>query len=466
MRQMNLSGKRTFAGRDSGENSARRNHPRGNLPPTCLTIQGQAQGNSQVQGTEPKRIRICSGIAYIPMPFCLSFFVFSFMAAVHADLEVERLGELKRTPLYPCYSEAPGVRCIDFGGWELPVQFSGIGAEHEAVRQRAGLFDVSHMGEFMVTGEDAEAFLQQVTVNDVSRLEDGQAQYSLLCYPNGGVVDDLLVYKLGAGRYMLVVNASNIAKDYGWLEEHRAGFRVELEDQSEKTALLALQGPLAVEILAGLTDAPVAGIGGFRFIPQAQVAGADALISRTGYTGEDGFELYLKADDAPAVWRALLAAGAEHGLVPVGLGARDTLRFEARLPLYGQELSADISPLEAGLGIFVKLDKGDFIGREALLRQKQEGIPRKLAGLEMVGRGIPRSHYPVYADELGMQRIGEVTTGTQSPTLKKNIGLALIAKDYAAAGTQVWVEIRGKLIEAKVVKTPFYRRSNAAAGGQ
>ncbi|MDF2922237.1 MAG: glycine cleavage system protein [Paenibacillaceae bacterium] len=368
------------------------------------------------------------------------------------------MSELKRTPLFPCYGDFPGARCIDFGGWELPVQFSGIVQEHEAVRQKAGLFDVSHMGEFMVTGPDAESFLQRMTVNDAARLVDGQAQYSMMCYPEGGVVDDLLVYRLGEQRYMLVVNASNLDADYVWLSSHLDGADVTLRDESAQTALLALQGPLSAEVLARVTDAAAEELEPFRFMEGGTVCGCKALISRTGYTGEDGFELYVGAEDAPVVWRGLLEAGAAYGLVPVGLGARDTLRFEARLPLYGQELSRDISPLAAGLGMFVKLDKGDFIGREALAAEKQEGASRKLVGIEMVDRGIPRSHYPVYAGEEG-ERIGEVTTGTQSPTLKRNVGLALLSKDYAAPGTGVWVEIRGKRLKAVVVKTPFYKRS-------
>lgn len=372
------------------------------------------------------------------------------------------MSELKRTPLFPCYGDFAGARCIDFGGWELPVQFSGIVAEHEAVRERAGLFDVSHMGEFLVTGPGAEAFLQRMTVNDVTKLADGQAQYTMMCYPDGGVVDDLLVYRLGAERYMVVVNASNIEKDYEWLRSHIGQDRVTMVDQSEQTGLLALQGPLAEKILSQVTDAPVGGLTPFRFIESAQVCGKNALVSRTGYTGEDGFELYVASEDAAHIWQGLLEAGGADGLVPVGLGARDTLRFEARLPLYGQELSKDISPLEAGLGFFVKLDKGEFIGREPLLAQKQDGVSRRLVGIEMVDRGIPRTHYPVYAGEAG-ELIGEVTTGTQSPTLKRNIGLALVAKDFAALGTELWVEIRGKRLRAQVVKAPFYKREASAA---
>jgi aminomethyltransferase len=361
---------------------------------------------------------------------------------------------LKQTPLYPLY-ERYGAKTIDFGGWELPVYFSGIQKEHEAVREKAGLFDVSHMGEVVVSGPDALRFLQYLTTNDVSRLRAGQAQYSLMCYPDGGVVDDLLVYRLADDRFMLVVNAANIDKDLDWLHKHAEG-DVTIDDISDETALLALQGPLAETILQRLTPVDLSQLPGFHFVENAQVGETKALISRTGYTGEDGFELYAAASEAIALWERLLEAGREDGLVPAGLGARDTLRFEARLPLYGQELSPHISPLEAGLGFFVKLaDKGDFIGREALERQKQHGVPRKLVGLEMIDRGIPRSHYPVYADG---ERIGEVTTGTQSPTFKTNIGLALIRSEYAAIGSEVEVEIRGKRLRARVVKTPFYTR--------
>ncbi|WP_019420520.1 glycine cleavage system aminomethyltransferase GcvT [Paenibacillus sp. OSY-SE] len=365
------------------------------------------------------------------------------------------MSQLKRTPIFPLYADYPGARCIDFGGWELPVQFSGIQKEHEAVRTQAGLFDVSHMGEFMVSGSSAEAFLQHVTTNDVTRLVDGRAQYSLLCNPNGGVVDDILIYRLAANHYMLVVNASNIDKDFAWLQEHLPA-DVVLENKSDSTALLALQGPNAQAIAAHVTDAPLAELKPFQFVTDAAVCGVRALISRTGYTGEDGFELYVAAEDAPQVWTELMRAGEAHGLVPAGLGARDTLRFEAKLPLYGQEISADISPLEAGLGFFVKLDKGDFIGREALASQKADGPRRKLVGIEMIDKGIPRSHYPVLINE---NPVGEVTTGTQSPTLKRNLGLALIDAAYSELDTEVMVEIRGKQLKARVIKAPFYKRA-------
>lgn len=370
------------------------------------------------------------------------------------------MSELKRTPLFPLYAGFPCQRCIDFGGWELPVQFFGIVQEHDAVRQKAGLFDVSHMGEFLVTGQDAEAFLQQLTTNDVSRLSVGQAQYTLMCYPDGGVVDDLLVYKLSNEQFLLVVNASNIDKDWEWLTDHLIG-DVVMDNQSEQTALLALQGPLAAAILSRVTDAKVDSLTPFRFIDKAEVCGRTVLLSRTGYTGEDGFEIYASANDAPDIWTTLLEEGKSDGLIPVGLGARDTLRFEAKLPLYGQELSKDISPLEAGVGFFVKLDKGDFIGRDALEKQKREGLPRKLVGLELVDRGIPRPHYPVYADG---RKIGEVTTGTQSPTLKRNLGLALLDIDYTELDTEVLVEIRGKMLKARIVKAPFYKNIPAKEG--
>lgn len=390
---------------------------------------------------------------------------------------------LKRTPLYPLYAEH-GAKVIDFGGWDLPVQFaSGIQKEHEAVRQRAGLFDVSHMGEVKVDGSDALAFLQRLTTNDVAKLLPGQAQYSLMCYPDGGVVDDLLVYMLGEERYMLVINASNIDKDLAWMQKQSENFtKLTITNISDETVLLALQGPLAERILQKLTSAPIQDLKAFHFIEEARVGGVrmsdkgslsgetgevsltdkvnlgvTALISRTGYTGEDGFELYAHYDAAPYLWNELLAAGEAEGLMPVGLGARDTLRFEARLPLYGQELSASITPIEAGVGFFVKLDKGDFIGRDVLAEQKANGAPRKLVGIEMMERGIPRCHYPVFSED--GSRIGEVTTGTQSPTLKTNVGLALLNKAYTALGCEVLVEIRGSQVRAKVVSTPFYMRS-------
>jgi aminomethyltransferase len=365
------------------------------------------------------------------------------------------MAELKRTPLLDVYKEYGG-KTIDFGGWELPVQFSSIKEEHEAVRTRAGLFDVSHMGEIEVKGLDSLNYLQKMMTNDIAKLQNGGAQYTAMCYENGGTVDDLLVYKIEDHHYLLVVNASNIDKDYNWLETHLDG-EVKLENLSEKTAQLAIQGPLAEGVLQKLVSGTdLSEIGFFKFQQEVNVNGKKALVSRTGYTGEDGFEIYCDASDAVELWKAILEAGSEEGVLPCGLGARDTLRFEANLALYGQELSSEISPLEAGIGFAVKLNKeADFIGKDVLKQQKEKGLPRKLTGIEMIDRGIPRHGYPVYKGE---ELIGEVTTGTQSPTLKKNIGLVLIKSEFTALDTDVEVEIRGKRLKAKVVPTPFYKR--------
>ena len=364
------------------------------------------------------------------------------------------MSELKRTPLFEVYKEYGG-KTIDFGGWELPVQFSSIKEEHEAVRTRAGLFDVSHMGEVEVKGKDSLHYLQKMVTNDVAKLQIGDAQYTAMCYENGGTVDDLLIYKMADHHYLLVINASNIEKDFQWLDQHVEG-DVHLQNLSEKMAQLALQGPAAIKVLQKLAGTDVSGIGTFKFQQGADINGKTTLISRTGYTGEDGFEIYCDANDAVNLWKEILAAGESEGVLPCGLGARDTLRFEATLALYGQELSADISPLEAGIGFAVKLNKDvDFLGKEALIKQKAQRLTRKLVGIEMVERGIPRHGYLVF---IGEQQIGEVTTGTQSPTLKKNIGLALIKTDYSQLDQEVEVEIRGKRVKAKVVSTPFYKR--------
>jgi aminomethyltransferase len=365
------------------------------------------------------------------------------------------MGELKRTPLFPVYKEYGG-KTVDFGGWELPVQFSSIKDEHEAVRTKAGLFDVSHMGEFELKGEDSLAFLQKMMTNDVSKMKVHGAQYTAMCYENGGTVDDLIIYKMEENHYLLVVNAANIEKDFNWLEEHLEG-DVELKNISEEMAQLAVQGPAAGTILQKLTgDFDLKDIGFFKFHKAVQLNGKTALISRTGYTGEDGFEIYCQPDDAVGLWKEILEAGQTEGIQPCGLGARDTLRFEANLALYGQELSPEISPLEAGIGFAVKLNKeADFIGKAALIKQKETFLKRTLVGIEMVDRGIPRHGYPVFKD--GTQ-IGEVTTGTQSPTLKRNVGLALLAVEHSSVGTEVEVEIRGKKLKAVVVQTPFYKR--------
>ncbi|QFF99422.1 glycine cleavage system aminomethyltransferase GcvT [Psychrobacillus glaciei] len=362
--------------------------------------------------------------------------------------------QLKRTPLFDDYATYGG-KTIDFGGWELPVQFSSIKEEHEAVRTKAGLFDVSHMGEITVTGSKAENFLQKLMTNDVSKLVSGQAQYTAMCYEDGGIVDDLLVYKKENNNYLLVVNASNIEKDFEWMKQNTID-DVELNNKSDEYGLLALQGPLAQNILQKLTSKNLDEIRFFRFADNIEVAEKTVLISRTGYTGEDGFEIYAANTDVSDLWSSILKAGKEDGLLPCGLGARDTLRFEACLPLYGQELSKDISPLEAGLGFVVKLKKEqEFNGKSVLANQKENGSPRKSVGIEMIDKGIPRTGYPVF---VGEKQIGFVTTGTQSPTLKKNIGLALIDATFAELGQELEVEIRNKRLKAVTVATPFYKR--------
>ncbi|HET7657668.1 MAG TPA: glycine cleavage system aminomethyltransferase GcvT [Bacillales bacterium] len=361
---------------------------------------------------------------------------------------------MQRTPLNDMYDKY-GAKKVEFHGWEMPVQFSKIQDEHEAVRTKAGLFDVSHMGEVTVKGSGALEFLQRLVTNDVSKLVPGKAQYAAMCYENGGTVDDLLVYQKGEGDYLLVINSANIDSDYEWISSHVEG-DVKTENISEEIAQLAIQGPKAEEILQKLTETDLSEIKFFKFKDNVEVAGVKALVSRTGYTGEDGFEIYCDAGDAVKLWEAIMEAGKPEGLLPCGLGARDTLRFEAKLPLYGQELSPEITPIEAGIGFAVKTDKeADFFGKSVLKKQKEEGAPRKLVGIEMIDKGIPRTGYEVFS---GDEKIGEVTTGTQSPTLKKNVGLALVKSECSELGTEVEVQVRKKRLKAVVVKTPFYKR--------
>jgi glycine cleavage system T protein len=360
----------------------------------------------------------------------------------------------EKTPLYATHLQYGG-KIVEFGGWLLPVQYEGIIAEHRAVREKAGLFDVSHMGEVSVKGPDALAYLQKVVTNDVAKLADTQVQYTPMCYPNGGTVDDLLIYRYHADEYLLVINAANIAKDWDWFQENRAGFDVELTNLSPELAQLALQGPLAETILAKLTAAPAGRLGYYWFLPEAEVAGRRVMVSRTGYTGEDGFEIYCQPADAPLLWEAIMEAGRPLGLMPAGLGCRDTLRFECCMPLYGHELLADISPLEAGLTRFVRLDKGDFNGRAVLAAQASEGPKRKVAGFVLTERGVARAEYPVLADG---RQIGTVTTGSYAPTVDKNLGMALVEAGYAKAGTNLAVEIRGRAVAATVIAKPFYKR--------
>lgn len=363
---------------------------------------------------------------------------------------------LKRTPLYEAHKQL-GARLVEFGGWEMPVQYSGILDEHRAVRQRAGLFDVSHMGEFRVEGPAALDFLQGLVPNDVSRLVDNQALYSQICRPDGGTLDDLIIYRLGEDRYMVVVNAGTMEKDWAWFSEHATGRDgVTLTNISAETALVALQGPLATQIIQPLTETPLSEIA-YYHCRSGAVADIECIISRTGYTGEEGFELYCSSERVAALWNALLEAGKPYGLLPAGLGARDTLRLEAGYCLYDHELTEAITPLEAGLGWTVKLNKGsDFIGREALAREKQEGLRRKLVGIEPRDRGIPRAGYAILRDG---QRIGSVTSGTMCPTLERPAALGYVSPADATPGTEVEIEIRGKAVPAVIVPLPFYKRA-------
>jgi aminomethyltransferase len=340
---------------------------------------------------------------------------------------------------------------VDFSGWEMPLFYRGILPEHEAVRRAAGLFDVSHMGRFRVRGAGAESFLDRLIANRVQGLADGQAVYSPMCFPDGGTVDDLIVYRVAAGDYWMVVNAGNRPADFAWLDQHRSP-DVTLEDVSSRTALLAVQGPRSVELL-GVLGARVKDLGYYHF-RRAQCAGIDALVARLGYTGEDGFELMVAAESAPGLWDTLLERGGELGLAPAGLGARDTLRFEAGFCLYGHELTREIGPLEAGIGFAVKLDK-DFIGAEALRRQKAAGVPRRLAGVKMDGARIPRQGSVV---RLGSQVIGRVTSGMFAPTLGGAYALALVESGKVTPGSTVEVEIRTDTFPARIVERPFYRR--------
>lgn len=361
---------------------------------------------------------------------------------------------LKRTPLYEQHL-ALGARIVEFSGWEMPVQYSSILEEHEAVRTHAGLFDVSHMGEFKVEGTDALAFLQALVPNDVSRLALHQALYTQLCLPTGGVIDDLLIYHLAEQRYMLVVNAGNIEKDFAWVQKQANTFpTVTVSDQSDTTALLALQGPAALSILQPLTQTELSSIRYYHCAAGA-VDGIHCIISRTGYTGEDGFELYCAPVDVVKLWQKLLEAGKSQGLRPTGLGARDTLRLEAGMCLYGHELDEQTNPVEARLDWTLKLDKGDFIGRDALLTTKEQGPRRLLIGIEMVGRGIARGGYAIYDGE---QQIGLLTSGAPGPTVHKNIGMGYVDASYAQVGRTVQIDIRGKRIDAAIVALPFYNR--------
>lgn len=362
---------------------------------------------------------------------------------------------VKKTALFNSH-ERYGGKVIDFAGWALPVQYEGIIPEHEAVRNAAGLFDVSHMGEVDVTGSGAFEFVQNLVTNDISKLVDNQILYALMCYVDGGVVDDLLVYKFNNEHFYLVINASNVDKDYQWMLDNKGSFNVELKNISNEISEVALQGPKAQEILQKLTKTNIEDIKFFFCNREVYIDDIKCLVSRTGYTGEDGFEIYTSNVNIEKIWDKIIETGKECGLMPCGLGCRDTLRFEAALPLYGNEISSTISPLEAGLGFFVKLGKENFIGKAALAKQKEEGLKRKTVGFEMKDRGIPRHGYEVAENG---KVIGFVTTGYFSPTLKKNIGIALIEAEYAEIGSQIDIMVRNKPVKAEVISKKFYNKN-------
>ena len=362
---------------------------------------------------------------------------------------------LLKTPLNAAHRES-GAKMVAFGGWDMPVEYSGLISEHMAVRNAAGLFDVSHMGELTVEGPGALAFLQSATSNDVAKLADGQAQYSSLPMDNGAPVDDVIVMRRAADRYLVVVNASNVEKDFRWLKDRQpSGCAV--ENRSDDYALIALQGPRAEHILQPLTSIALPAVKYYHFA-EGTVAGAEATVSRTGYTGEDGFEIFVAPRDAEAVWKTLLDKGKDAGLVPAGLGARDTLRLEAKMCLYGNDMDETTTLVEAGLGWIVSLDeaKGEYPGRALLAEQKKSGAPRKLVGFEMVGRGIARHGYGAFIHD---EPAGHVTSGTYAPYLQKNIGLVYLPSAKAAVGAEFQVDVRGRRVAARVVPTPFYKRA-------
>lgn len=359
---------------------------------------------------------------------------------------------MKKTPLCSLHRQL-GARMTEFAGWEMPVQYEGALREHQAVRKAVALFDISHMGQLEIQGKDAIRTAQKVTCNEVVRLGDGQAQYSAFLSQEGTFIDDVVVYRHSAEHFFICVNAANKDKDFKWVNEQKEG-TVEILDSSDRYALLAIQGPRAPSVLQQLTKADLSSIAYYRFTC-ARVQEVPALISRTGYTGEDGFEIYIPTESAESIWAGILKAGAPADIAPAGLAARNTLRLEVRYPLHGNDIDETTTPWEAGLGWIVKLEKGDFIGKEALQRQKEKGVSRKLVGFEMLDRGIARDHYPVYLEG---QPAGHVTSGSFAPSLQKSIGLVYLPVSHAHPGQEVEVDIRGKRRRAIVVKTPFYQR--------
>jgi len=346
-----------------------------------------------------------------------------------------------------------------YSGWEMPIQYKGIKEEHKAVREKAGIFDVSHMGEVKVKGDQAEDFVQYLVTNDVKSMKENSIVYAMMCYEDGGIVDDLLVYKYNREDFLLVINAANVSKDYNWMKsvKEEGNFDTTLDNISDKISEVALQGPKAKEILQKISDKDLDEIKFFEFFPTINIDGIDCIVSRSGYTGEDGFEIYTENDNITQIWKKILEVGEDYDIEPIGLGARDTLRFEANLPLYGNELSKDITPVEAGYNFAVKLDGDDFSGKDALVKQKEEGLKRKIVGFELLGRGIPRHEYPIL-NEKG-KKIGFVTTGYKSITLGKSIGLAMVDIEYSKLDNEIFVQIRKNEVKAKVIKRSFLKKN-------
>ena len=359
--------------------------------------------------------------------------------------------ETRKTALYDVHQQA-GAKLVEFAGYYMPIQYRGIIEEHRRVRTTVGLFDVSHMGEFIVKGSNAEAFLQKITINDVSKVDVRQVQYSAMCYPEGGIVDDLLIYRF-PDHYLMVVNAAKLDTDWEWANRHLIG-GVTLTNESDRYSLLALQGPMAQKTLQKLTALDLGKLD-YYWLDEAEAAGVPMMISRTGYTGELGYELMMPNESAVKVWKAVMAAGAEFDIEPIGLGARDTLRLEMKYCLYGNDIDQTTNPLEAGLGWITKLNKGEFISREALLQIKAAGLKRKLIGFDMPGRAFPRHGYAIYS---GGERVGVVTSGTFSPSLEKGIGTGYVPVELAAVGTPLEIEIRNSRMPATVCETPFYKK--------
>ena len=358
---------------------------------------------------------------------------------------------LKATPLLGLHKEL-GAKLVPFAGWNMPIQFAGVLSEHTCVRERVGLFDVSHMGEIEIKGKDAKKFLQFLLSNNVEKMLDGSILYSLMCYETGGVVDDLLAYRFSENHYFLCVNASNSDKDYDWIARHASSFNVSIKNTSSETSQLALQGPDAKNVLQSLCDISLDDLSYYNF-RKGMVNNVESLISRTGYTGEDGFELYLSPEKVSEVFRSLMEQGRSYGIQPIGLGARDTLRIEMGYPLYGNEIDNNPTPLDAGLGWVIKFDKGEFLGRGSLLKQKEQGsLRRKLVGLKLLTRGVPRAHYQVFKNG---ESVGEVTSGTFSPTLNTGVGLCYVSSEYSDIGNHLDVKIRDQLVATEVIQLPF-----------